>query len=144
MNFETAYAIGETYRMESFEGGENFEAQAKSAMDWYTHSQKLDRFDGYSYLRYGMCLDWLERHDEAESFFNRAEALDPNGYYTVANVGWHYVQAQNYAAARPWLERSLTLQGTDNGNVITGSRLEFVQKKLMEQAAGAGVLPAGF
>jgi O-antigen ligase len=144
MNFATAYEIGETYRTESFEGGDNYAAQAKTAMEWYSRSQKLDRFDGYSYLRYGMCLDWLERNDEAELFFNRAEALDPNGYYTVATVGWHYVQAQNYAAARPWLERSLTLQSTDNGNEITGSRLEFVQKKLMEKAANSGVLPAGF
>jgi O-antigen ligase len=144
MNFATAYEIGETYRTESFEGGDNYAAQAKTAMEWYSRSQKLDRFDGYSYLRYGMCLDWLERNDEAELFFNRAEALDPNGYYTVATVGWHYVQAQNYAAARPWLERSLTLQSMDNGNEITGSRLEFVQKKLMEKAANSGVLPAGF
>jgi tetratricopeptide (TPR) repeat protein len=144
MNFATAYEIGETYRAESFEGGQDYVAQAKTAMDWYSRSQKLDRFDGYSYLRYGMCLDWLEQHDEAEKFFNQAEALDPNGYYTVAIVGWHYVQAQNYAAARPWFERSLILQGTDNGNNIAGSYFELVQQKLVKNAANSGVLRAGF
>jgi O-antigen ligase len=144
MNFATAYEIGETYRTESFEGGDNYAAQAKTAMEWYSRSQKLDRFDGYSYLRYGMCLDWLEQHNEAEKNFNQAEALDPNGYYTVALVGWHYVQAQDYAAARPWLERSLTLQGTDNGNSIAGSYLEVVQQRLVKKAANSGVLPAGF
>jgi len=61
-----------------------------------------------------MCLDWLEKHDEAGPYFNRADALDPNGYYTEANIGWHYVQAGNYAAARPWLERSLRLYGSGN------------------------------
>lgn len=144
MNFETAYRIGETYRVPSFDGGENYAAQAKTAMAWYWRSQKLDRFDGYSFLRYGMCLDWLDRHEEAENFFNQAEALDPNGFYTVANVGWHYVQAQNYAAARPWFERSLTLEGTDNGNQIAAAYLEVVEKKLVEQAAHPAVSPAGF
>ena len=56
-----------------------------------------------------MCLDWLGRHDEAGPYFSQAEALDPNGYYTVAIVGWHYVQIGDYAAAKPWLERSLRL-----------------------------------
>ena len=74
---------------------------------------KLNPHDGYNYLRYGMCLDWLEKHDEAGPYFNRADALDPNGYYTAANIGWHYVQTGNYAAARPWLERSLRLNGTE-------------------------------
>jgi tetratricopeptide (TPR) repeat protein len=144
MNFETAYSIGETYRVESFDGGQDYAGQAKTAMDWYARSQKLDRFDAYSFLRYGMCLDWLDQHDAAEKYFNQAEALDPNGYYTVANVGWHYVQAQNYAAARPWFERSLSLEGTDNGNEIAGSYLDLVEKKLVQQAAGPGVLAAGF
>jgi arylsulfatase A-like enzyme len=91
-----------------------------------------------------MCLDWLEQHDQAEIFFNQAEMLDPNGYYTAAIGGWHYVQAQNYAAARPWLERSLSLQGADNGNNIANSYFDLVQKKLVEKAANSGVLPAGF
>jgi O-antigen ligase len=144
MNFETAYDIGETYRVESFEGGQDYEAEAKTAMDWYSRSQKLDRFYGYSFLRYGMCLDWLDQHDQAEKFFNQAEALDPNGYYTVAIVGWHYVQAQDYAAARPWFERSLRLEIPDNGNTIVGPYLELVEKKLVEKAANQGVLPVGF
>ena len=55
---------------------------------------KLNPFDGYNYLRYGMCLDWLGRHAEAEPFFSRADALDPNGYFTAANIGWHYYQTR--------------------------------------------------
>ncbi len=142
MNFATAYDIGETYRVESFEGGQDYAARSKTAMAWFEHSQKLDRFDGYSFLRYGMCLDWLDQHDAAEKFFNQAEALDPNGSYTVAIVGWHYVQAQNYAAARPWFTRSLSLEGTDNE--IAGSYLELIEKKLLDKAANSKVLPAGF
>jgi hypothetical protein len=54
------------------------------------------------------------------------------------------VQAQNFAAARPWLERSLILQGANNGNAIAGSYLEVVQQRLVKKAANSGVLPAGF
>ena len=142
MNFETAYNIGECFRTQSFDGGQNYEALAKTAMQWYARGMKLDPHNGYNYLRYGMCLDWLEKHDEAGPYFNRADALDPNGYYTAANVGWHYIQAGNYAAARPWLERSLRLEW--QGNDIARSYLDIVERKLVENASGQGVLPAGF
>jgi O-antigen ligase len=142
MNFETAYNIGEAYRVQSFDGGQNYEDLAKTAMQWYARGMKLNPHDGYNYLRYGMCLDWLEKHDEAGPYFNRADALDPNSYYTAANIGWHYVQAGNYAAARPWLERSLRLEW--HGNTIARFYLDTVERKLVENASGQNVLPAGF
>jgi tetratricopeptide (TPR) repeat protein len=142
MNFETAYNIGEAYRIQSFDGGQNYEDLAKTAMQWYTRSMKLNPYDGYNYLRYGMCLDWLEKHDEAGPYFNRADALDPNSYYTAANIGWHYVQAGNYAAARPWLERSLRLDW--QGNDMARFYRDNVERKLVENASGQNVLPAGF
>jgi tetratricopeptide (TPR) repeat protein len=111
-------------------------------MQWYARGMKLNPHDGYNYLRYGMCLDWLEKHDEAGPYFNRADALDPNSYYTAANIGWHYVQAGNYAAARPWLKRSLRLHWQQNGPAA--SYLEITERKLIEKASGQNVLPAGF
>lgn len=143
MNFETAYNIGEAYRIQSFAGGNDYGPLSQTAMDWYSRGMKLDRFDGYEYLRYGMCLDWLDRHDEAAGYFSRAEALDPNGYFTVANVGWHYVQAGDYAAARAWFERSLRLEWHED-NVLARSYLEIVEQKLAEKASGKDSLPAGF
>ena len=95
-------------------------------MEWYARGLKLDRYDGYNYLRYGMCLDWLGQHAEAGPYFSRAEALDPNGYYTVANIGWHYVQMEDYAAARSWLARSMRLHWQDN--VIGRSYLEICEQ----------------
>jgi tetratricopeptide (TPR) repeat protein len=142
MNFETAYRLGEAYRVESFNGERNYESLAKTAMGWYARGMKLNPYDGYNYLRYGTCLDWLDRHDEAEPYFNRADALDSNGYYTAGNVGWHYVQTGNYAAARPWLERSGRLHW--QGNIIASSYLEIAERKLAEQASGQSALPAGF
>jgi len=142
MNFETAYDIGEAYRLQSFKGGQNYQDLAKTAMEWYARGLKLDRYDGYDYLRSGMCLDWLGQHAAAGPYFSHAEALDPNGYYTVANIGWHFVQIEDYAAARSWLARSVRLNYQDN--VIGRSYLEICEHKLVENASGQSLLPAGF
>ncbi|MGA2854352.1 MAG: O-antigen ligase family protein [Verrucomicrobiota bacterium] len=141
-NFETAYNIGEAYRMQSFEGGTDYPAQAETAMGWYARARQLDPFDGYNYLRTGMCLDWLDRHAEAGPFYRAAERLDPNGYFTVANIGWHYIQVGDYLAAREWLERSLRLEWSRN--VIGHSYLGWVEQKLVENASGKSRLPPGF
>ena len=113
----------------------------KTAMQWYARGMKLNPHDGYNYLRYGMCLDWLDQADAAGPYYNRADALDPNGYYTEAIIGWHYVQIADYAAARPWLERSLRLHW--QGNDAAASYLEIAERKLVENASGQSVLPAG-
>jgi tetratricopeptide (TPR) repeat protein len=142
MNFETTYGLGEACRVESFNGGQDYENLAKKAMQWYERGMKLNPHDGYNYLRYGMCLDWLDRPDEAESYFNRADALDPNGYFTEANIGWHYIQTGDYAAARPWLERSLRLHWQQNG--AAASYLDITERKLIENASGQSLFPVVF
>ncbi|MEJ0090459.1 MAG: O-antigen ligase family protein [Limisphaerales bacterium] len=141
-NFATAYEIGECYRIQSFDGARNYADLAHTAMDWYSRGMKLNSHDGYNYLRYGMCLDWLERHAEAGSYFDRADALDPNNYFNAANIGWHYVQIEDYAAARPWLMRSVRLQWKDNQ--IARSYLDLAEQKLRDNAAGKNNLPPGF
>jgi O-antigen ligase len=141
-NFETAYGIGEAYRVESFNGGDHYADLAETAMQWYVRARHLDRYDAYSYLHYGICLDWLDRHDQAGKYFSQAEALDPNGYYTIAIVGWHYVQIGDYAAAKPWFERSLRLGGRDNN--IARSYLDLVEQKLVDRASGKGIFPTDF
>lgn len=141
-DFETAYDIGEGYRMQSFRGGQNYQDLARTAMEWYARGMKLDPHDGYNYLRYGMCLDWLGQSAKAGPYFSRAEALDPNGSYTVANIGWHYVQVQDYAAAREWLARSMRLHWQDN--VIARSYWEICQRELVQNASAQSPLPPGF
>jgi tetratricopeptide (TPR) repeat protein len=142
MDFETTYQIGELYRIQSFQGGTDYESLAQDAMQWYSRGMKLDPYDGYNFMGYGMCLDWLDRHDEAETYFSRAQALDPNGYFTIANIGWHYVQTGDYAAARACFLRSIRLDW--NGNDLAHSYLEIVQNKLVENAAEHPQLPGGF
>ena len=131
-DFETAYKIGECYRVRSFDGGDNFAELAQQAMTWFGRAEQLNRFDGYSILRHGMCLDWVGQHEAAGKYFDRAEELDPNGYYTVAHVGWHFVQTGDYAAARPWFERSLKLAWKDNP--IAENYLSLCNRRLLEAA----------
>jgi tetratricopeptide (TPR) repeat protein len=140
-NFQTAYDIGECFRTQSLNGGDNYTALARLAMDWYARAIQDNPYDAYSYLRTGMCLDWLGRHAEAENYFNQAEARDPNGYFLVANVGWHFVQTGDYAAARQCFIRSLKL---GNNNPIAQNYLGISTSKLAEQASGLARLPSNF
>lgn len=113
-------------------GGDDADTLAQKAMHWYSRGTNTNPYDGYNYLRFGQCLDYLGKTNEALAYFYRADELDPNGYYTSAFVGWHHVQAGDYAAARPWLERSVRLQRTNN--LIAVSYLGIVNDRLLEKA----------
>jgi O-antigen ligase len=132
MNPETAFAIGEAYRIQSSEGGDNYRELATQAMEWFGRSIKLNPWAGKGYSGYGWCLDWLGRTAESPPYFDRAAQLDPNGYLLAANIGLHYVQSGDFAAARSWFERSLRLEGQNN--FIARNYLEIVQSRLLEAA----------
>jgi O-antigen ligase len=138
-NFSTAYEIGECFRNQSLAGGVNFAAQGQQALGWFAQAIRLNPHDGYSFLRTGMCLDWLDKPAEAEPFYLQAEARDPNGYFMAANIGWHYVQTGNYAAAREWFVRSLKLFEKDNH--IARNYLAICESRLAAQASGQPQLP---
>jgi O-antigen ligase len=139
-NGDTAAAIGEALRIHSQEGGEyyaefggtDYRHLAQQAMDWFQRGMKLNPWDSLSFLGYGWCLDQLGRSGESGAYFDRASRLDPNGYYTMAKIGLHYVELLKFAAAKPWLERSLRLQDKDNS--IAESYLGIVNARLMEAA----------
>jgi len=135
-NFATAYALGEAWRARSWQGNTDYEDDARKAMEWFERSMKMNPYNGYGFLRYGMCLDWIGRSDESWPYYDRAVELDPNGYYTAAHVGWHYVQTGNLAAARTWFERSKRLQWNDNQ--IADSYLPIVNQRLLQQAGAVG------
>jgi O-antigen ligase len=140
MNAGTAFQIGEAYRHLSQEGGTHYQEisgqdyakLANEAMAWFATAMKLNRFDGYADLGYGWCLDWLGRHDEAAPYFSRAESLDPNGYFAMQRIGEHFVESGKFAAARPWFERSLRLEGDEVRS--SGGSLKVVNLRLMENA----------
>lgn len=144
-DFELAYDIGEAYRAWSWDGYGNQDEMARKAIVWYDRVLRLNPRDSCATLRTGMCLDWIGDFTKAEPVIRQAEALDPAGYYTAANIGWHFVQLGDYSAARLWLERSLMLQPASywsNGvqvlemdkNEIALSYLKIVTDKLRQSA----------
>ena len=135
-NFETAYQLGEIYRVEAFQGTGDYEAFAERAIAAYQRGITNHPFDGDYYLGWGMCLDFTGRHAEAETKFLKADELDPNGYFVAAHVGRHYVETAEYAAARPWLERSLRLSQT---NTLAVSLLKIANERLLEAATNPSV-----
>jgi len=129
-NSETAYDLGETLRLLSWEGGQGYQETAAEAMTWFEKAMKLNPYDPLSNIRYGMCLDWLERHGEAEPYFKKALALDSNGFYASAHMGWHYFQVGDYIASKKWFERSLNLYWAENP--IARVYLEILKQKIPE------------
>ena len=140
-NPDMARAIGEAFRLESWQNGDDYEAQALEAIKWFKRATELNPYDDSSFLRYGMCLDHIDRHDEAMTYFDRAVRIDPNSYFDNAYMGWHYAQAGNYAAARPWLERSYRLESRDNPVAVT--YLQIAKEKMMEAATNTSPLHVG-
>jgi len=141
-NPDTAFKIGEAYRIQSKEGGMRYEGQgmegltyrdlATRAMQWFERSSKLDPWNAYNYANFGWCLDWLGKQTESTPYFDKASQLDPNGYYTLAMIGMHYFETGNLAASKPWFERSLRLQWNDNP--ISKTYLHLADQRLMETA----------
>ena len=131
MNPQTAYAIGEAYRVQSAVGGADYTVLAEQAMEWFRHSMKLNEWEGKVYAGCGWCLDWLGRPAESARYFERAVQLEPNSYFMMDNIGRHYVQTGDFAAAKPWFERSLSLHGD---NAIAQSYLNIVIRRMQEAA----------
>ena len=59
----------------------------------------------------------------------------------VANIGWHFAQTGDYAAARQWFLRSLQLGGN---NDIARNYLRISESKSVEQASGRPILRFNF
>jgi len=123
MNSRTAYKIGECWRVQSWEGNADYKQLAQKAMQWFDRAMKLNPYDGYAWMRYGMCLDWLGQKEEAGRYFKRGLELDPNGYYMIEHQGWHLIQLGDYEGARPWFLRSYNLKFGDNPTALMYLRL---------------------
>jgi hypothetical protein len=131
-NAETAYRIGEAYRLQSFALAPGYADLAKEALRWFNAASQLNPFDPLPLLKAGMAQDWLDKPEEAGALFERARVLDPNGYYTRALLGWHFFQVEEYEKAREWLQASLKIRGVDNP--IATSYLRLTEEKLAERA----------
>lgn len=131
-NASTTLALGDIYRLHSFEGKNDYPELARKAITWYQRGITNNPYDSDNYARWGMVLDFLGQHDEAETLFFQADALDPNGYFTAALIGKHFVECGEYATARPWLERSLFLFRKDNE--VAANNLKLANERLLQAA----------
>ena len=67
-NYQTAYEIGECLRLQGW-NSHGYQKLIPDAMKWYERASMANPYDPYSPMRYGMCLDWLDKHDEAAKVF---------------------------------------------------------------------------
>ena len=134
-DFRAAYNVGECYRAQSLDGGDNYADLAKKALDYYKLGMRLNPDSELCPLRSGMCLDWLGHHRDAEPYYAAAELRDPNGNFVVANIGWHYVQIGDYAAARQWFMRANELASGKN-QMALNYLIQICQPRLVQKASG--------
>jgi hypothetical protein len=139
MNFVTSYQIGECYRLKSWDGADNFADLAKTAIEWYRRGMKLYPYNADNWLRAGMCLDWINTSpgrqvEDSEPYYFHANELDPNNYFITANTGWHFVEVDDFAAARTWFDRSRQLEWRVTDNQIAYDYLPIVERRLKEAA----------
>lgn len=129
-NFDTTTAIGSLLLDRSQEGTEGYKAAAEEAMTWFARSAGLNPHLPYGPIGMGRSLDWLGRHEEAEASFRRAEKVDPHGYLTMAYLGWHYFQREQFGQSREWLEKSLALMSDEKVNPIPHSYLKTIAERM--------------
>jgi len=113
-NPETVHSIGQAYRMQSWQGNDNYQQTCEEAIKWLKLAVKINPYDGYAWMRIGMCLDWIKKYNEADKYFARALELDPNGYYMIAIQGWHQLNKGEIKKAKELFERSLMLKSDEN------------------------------
>ena len=130
-NPETHFAIGEILRVTAWEMPPGQQDGVRDAMPWFERAWQINPYDAYSHLRYGMCLDLLGERERALRHFMRALELDPVGAFTLAHVGWYYMQLEDWANARKYLRRAAEMPGTDY--TIPNTYLPVVEERLAEE-----------
>jgi O-antigen ligase len=106
-NPETRWHLGELLRLKSFRGDPGYEVLAEEAMVQFREAIRLNPFEPLAAAHLGMCLDWLNRHDEADAWFERARELDPNRFRVIALQGWHQFQKEDYVGALEFFRQAL-------------------------------------
>ncbi len=137
--FSTAYELAETLRLWSWQGHPGYKELASEAMRWFELGMKLNPLDPYNFARYGMCLHWLDQHDQAAPYFEQAFARDPNNYVIVELCGWHEFQLGHYEKAQEWFlksrELALRVFDIDWPDKTAWTYLRAIDRKLEEKRA---------
>ena len=129
-NFETALRIGGVYRDRSKQGLEGYKEVARQGIEWFNKSIELNPYDPHGFIGSGQCWDQIEDHAAAAAAFKQAAAIDGNGYFTQAYIGWHHYQTEDFAIAREWLKKSQALMPNPKLNPVPYDYLERVEERL--------------
>jgi O-antigen ligase len=135
-NYMTDYEIGESYRLQAWEGNPGNEDLALKALPWFQRAMELNRYDSESPLGYGFCLDWLDRPKEATKYFVQGLELYRNGARVEWQYAWHCEILGNYSLAQLWLNNSLSVLPSPEAE----GYLEMLKKRMAEAVPST---PAG-
>lgn len=136
-NPDPPYAIGECFFFQTQRGDSDYKTYGLEALSWYSRAMQLNPYFPFSPLRYGMCLDWLDRSQESAPYYNRALNLYPQSAMIPAYQGWHYMQMEDYATAQTCLELSMKRRGSP----LAQAWLQKVNK-LQADASAKAPIPA--
>jgi O-antigen ligase len=128
---DVCFNLGETYWDLGSEGARGYQRKTLEAMQWYSRAILANPLNAYNYLQYGICLDWLDRHHEADFYFQRARDFDPNGWYVALWQGKHLVELGELAKAREWFYLAYV---RDGGALLPLEYLRMVDSRLAEDA----------
>jgi len=107
LNSFSLYELGDCYLTRAFDGGPDYKDQTKAAMTWFESAMLLNPYDPMAHVRYGMCLDWLDRPREATRYFLRANELLPYNSTIYFYLGRHCMELGSYAFAAHWFEYAM-------------------------------------
>jgi O-antigen ligase len=135
-NYVSDYLLGESYRLQAWQGAAGCDDLALEAMTWFQRAMALNPYDYETQLGCGMCLDWLDRPKEATKYFVQGLELFPHSARVQWMFAWHCSILRNYPLAEHWLELSMLVAPSPEA----AAWLEIVRERMAE-AARAG--PAG-
>ncbi len=103
-DWNASFNLGEYHWGIADQGDKGYQAQTFEAMRWYSKAIMANPLNSLGWVQYGVCLDWLDRHQEADLYFRRAHELDPNGWYTAFCIGRHLVDMGRLEEAKKSFE----------------------------------------
>lgn len=113
-NFKFSGELAEFHRRNFFEGNDGYKESGENAMKWYSTAIQSNPWNHNFYIGLGGVLDGFYRESEADKYFAKALELDPNGYFTLAQAGYHAFMKQDYNTALDFMERSQAIKPVDN------------------------------
>ncbi|HWD18031.1 MAG TPA: O-antigen ligase family protein [Verrucomicrobiae bacterium] len=129
---DACYDLGLCHWNNASQGATGYQLETYQAMESFARAMKANPLAALPCVKYGMCLDWLDRHEEADVFFRKARVLDPNGWYVAFCQGKHLLEVGKLDEARKAIYTAYLRR---YGDELTLSYLLLVDRRIAEAAA---------